>query len=292
MQLDSTHKTILILGASGMLGNAAYRFFAQSPGWTTVGTLRSPSLSERLPQTETARLVTGIDIYDFTRLVRLFSDVRPAIVLNAIGVIKQLAAAKDTLPSIEINSLWPHRLATLCGAAGARLVHVSTDCVFEGTRGMYRENDRPDATDLYGRTKLLGEVDYSHAVTLRTSIVGHEMASSVSLIDWFLSQPGPRVRGFRKAIYSGFPTVELSRIIRDVVFPRQNLRGLWHVASAPICKYELLKLVARAYGKEIAIDPDDSVVIDRSLDGSRFSKATGYVAPPWEELVCLMHRSR
>lgn len=283
---------ILILGVSGMLGNTAYRLFASSPGWSVTGTARSTAALAHLPRNEQARIVSNVDVSDMDRLVRVLAEERPTLVLNCVGVIKQLAAAKDPVISLEINSLFPHKLAHICALAGTRLVHVSTDCVFNGRGSMYSESNFPDAEDLYGRTKLLGEVDYPNAVTLRTSIIGHEINSSTSLIDWFLNQPGPRVKGYTKAIYSGVPTVELARIIRDQVAPRPGMRGLWHVASQPITKYDLLGIVAEVYGKTVELVPDESVVIDRSLDGSRFAAETGYTIPAWRELVRAMHASR
>jgi dTDP-4-dehydrorhamnose reductase len=214
----------------------------------------------------------------------LFAKVKPHVVINCIGLIKQLAEADDPLSAIPINALLPHRLARLCDVAGARLVHMSTDCVFAGTKGMYTEADMSDAKDLYGRSKYLGEVDYPHAITLRTSIIGHELSGAHSLVGWFLAQQGS-VRGFRRAIFSGLPTVELARVIRDHVIPHPELRGLYHVSAEPINKFDLLTLVARAYGKTIDITPDDKLAIDRSLDSSRFRQATGYQPEPWPELV-------
>jgi dTDP-4-dehydrorhamnose reductase len=275
-----------------MLGSAAYRLFAASPEFSVVGSARSLKGLEALPQSNTAQIVDGIDIADLDRLTDLFAEVVPDVVINCVGVIKQLAAAKDPVVSIAINSLFPHRLARLSAARKARLIQISTDCVFTGRRGNYLESDVPDAEDLYGRTKLLGEVDYPNAITLRTSIIGHEIGSAVSLVDWFLSQPGPQVYGYRKAIYTGLPTVELARVMRDVVIPRPEFRGMWHVSSDPINKYELLRLVSEVYGKSIVILPDDSVRIDRSLDGTRFRDATGYKAPSWPELIKLMHANR
>jgi dTDP-4-dehydrorhamnose reductase len=283
---------VLILGVSGMLGSSAYRLFAASSGFNVTGTTRSMTGLDQLPRSETSRIVDGIDVADTEVLVRLFSAERPSVVVNCVGVIKQIAAAKDPLVSIAINALLPHRLAALCATSGARLIQISTDCVFNGRRGGYRESDTPNAEDLYGRTKLLGEVDYPNAVTLRTSIIGHELGTSISLVDWFLSEPGPTVRGYRKAIYSGLPTIELARVIRDIVIPRPQLTGLWHVASDPISKFELLRLVADIYEKKIEILPDDTVTIDRSLDGSRFREAAGYVAAPWRDLITVMHASR
>jgi dTDP-4-dehydrorhamnose reductase len=190
--------------------------------------------------------------------------------------------------AIPINSLLPHRLARLCKSAGARLIQISTDCVFLGARGMYREADIADAQDLYGRSKLLGEVDEPHAMTLRTSLIGRELASARSLVGWFLAQEGS-VKGYERAIFSGMPTVELARVMRDFIIPHPDLHGVYHIAARPISKYELLKLVAAVYGKQIRIIPDRDLVIDRSLSGERFHGATGYVAPDWPELITRMH---
>jgi dTDP-4-dehydrorhamnose reductase len=285
--MDDTMK-VLVLGVSGMLGNAVFRLLGDSPEIDVRGTARSASAARRLPEALRTRIVPGIDVENFDSLTRAFATFRPDAVINCVGLVKQLAEADDALAAIPINSMLPHRLARLCEVAGARLVHVSTDCVFAGTRGMYKEDDPPDAQDLYGRSKLLGEVRYPHTVTLRTSIIGHELEGAHGLIGWFLSQQGP-VRGFRRAVFSGLPTVELATVIRDRVLADARLSGLHHVAAAPIAKFDLLRLVAAQYRKAIDINPDDSVVIDRSLDGSRFSRTTGYVAPPWEELVRRMH---
>ena len=276
---------ILILGVSGMLGNATYRLFAGSEGWTVAGRARSLDGLDALPRTATASIAGGLDISDGGRLNKEIATEKPDLVLNCIGVIKQLSEAKDPIVSIEINALFPHRLAKICGEAGARLVHVSTDCVFNGKGSMYRETDPSDAEDMYGKSKYLGEVDYDHAITLRTSIIGHEIRSSVSLLDWFLSQRGPSVKGYTQAIFSGLTTLELSRVIRDVVAPRPELRGLWHVASESIDKFSLLRLIAEAYGKTIEIIPDAAVKIDRSLNAERFREATGYAPPAWPELI-------
>lgn len=280
---------LLVLGASGMLGNAVLRWFAREPGYQVHGSLRGAAAAARLrvlcPQ---AQLELGVNVENQDELVRLFARVRPDVVVNCVGVVKQLAQAGDPLSAIPINALLPHRLAALCELAGARLVHVSTDCVFSGTRGGYTEQDLPDASDLYGRSKLLGEVvDAPHAVTLRTSIIGHELDSSHGLVGWFLAQEAP-VRGFTRALFSGLPTVELARVIQQHVLPRPELHGLYQVSSAPISKYDLLKLVAAAYGRTTAIAPDEALVIDRSLNSDRFSAATGYRAEPWDVLVSRM----
>ena len=279
---------ILVLGANGMLGNAALRVMDEKQDWEVFGTVRSANVSQLFSDRIAERLIAGCDVENHDALVKVFSQARPDVVINCIGLIKQLADTDDPLQAIPINSLLPHRLARLCGLAGARLVHISTDCVFSGAKGRYLEADFPDADDLYGRSKFLGEVDYPHAITLRTSMIGHELSGNHSLIGWFLNQQ-VSVKGFTRAIFSGLPTVELSRLIRDVVIPRPDLHGVYHVAADPIAKHDLLHLVAEVYGKSITIVPNDTLVIDRSLDSTRFCSATGYIAPQWPELIRRMH---
>jgi len=279
---------VLVLGASGMLGNAVMRVLSERRDWQIFGTVRSSTASGFFAPEISAALISGMDVEDQDALIKAFAQVRPSVVINCIGLIKQLADGDDPLLAIPINSLLPHRLARLCELAGSRLIHVSTDCVFSGEKGGYSEADVSDATDLYGRSKLLGEVHYAHTVTLRTSIIGHELQSAHGLIGWFLSQQG-RCKGYRRAIFSGLPTVVLAKVMRDVVIPRADLSGLYHVAAAPISKFDLLTLVARQYNKNIEIVPDDALVIDRSLSAERFQRASGYVADGWPELIKQMH---
>lgn len=275
---------ILVLGASGMLGNAMVRVLAEKNDFEVYGTVRASSVCGLFSKEIASRLITGCDVGDHDALVKAFSRVRPDVVINCIGLVKQVADAEDPLQAIRINALLPHQLAGMCSLAGARLVHISTDCVFSGDRGDYSEADQSDARDLYGKSKFLGEVNYQHAITLRTSIIGHELLSAHGLIEWFLSRQG-QCKGFTKAIFSGLPTAVLAQVIRDVVIPRPGLHGVYHVASEPISKYQLLKLVAEIYGKSIEILPDDSLVIDRSLNAERFGNATGYLSPSWPDLV-------
>jgi dTDP-4-dehydrorhamnose reductase len=283
------HQKILILGASGMLGNAVYRTFASSPGYEVVGTARNVSLKIALPDGANGTLLAGVDVEQIDSLVAAFEKVRPNIVINCIGLVKQLDVVKDPLATLPINSILPHRLARMSALIGARLIHVSTDCVFNGSKGSYLESDIPDALDLYGRSKLLGEVDYPNAITLRTSIIGTELRSAHGLVGWFLAQSGT-TKGFTKAVFSGLPTAVLAQVMRDHVIPNPELRGVWHVSAAPLAKYELLKLVAAEYGKDIAIVPDESLVIDRSLDSARFRAATGWTPPSWPKLVATMRQ--
>jgi dTDP-4-dehydrorhamnose reductase len=279
---------VMVLGVTGMLGNAMFRVMSEDNSLVVFGTSRSESARRFFSEKLCAQLTTGVDVDNHDSLVRAFAAVRPDVVVNCVGLVKQLADANDPLQAVPINTMLPHRLAALCGAAGARLIHISTDCVFSGMKGNYLESDFPDAYDLYGRSKLLGEVDYPNAITLRTSIIGHELTGKRSLVGWFLAQQNP-VKGFTKAVFSGLPTVELACVIRDVVLPRPELHGLYHVAAKPINKFDLLNLVATTYGKNIQITPDKTLVIDRSLNADRFTKSTGYVAPEWPALVKSMY---
>ena len=271
-----------------MLGNAMFRVMSAARGIEAYATTRNARARASFSSELAKNIITEIDVENQPALADLFARVKPNVVINCIGLVKQMADANNPLHALPINSLLPHQLAALCSQHNARLIHISTDCVFSGKKGGYVESDQPDAYDLYGRSKLLGEVDYPHAITLRTSIIGHELSGQRSLLNWFLAQEGS-VKGFTRAIFSGLPTVELASVIRDVVLPRPELRGLYHAASTPIAKYDLLQLVARQYGKAITITPDDSLVIDRSLNASRFNAATGYAPPAWEELVARMH---
>jgi len=279
---------ILILGVTGMLGNAMFRVFSDVQKYDVYGSARSASAKNYFKEDARQKIICGVDVENHDSLTRLFGEVKPDVVINCIGLVKQLAAADEPLLTIPINSMLPHRLAALCRVGGARLVQISTDCVFSGKKGAYMEQDFPDADDLYGRTKYLGEVDAGHAITLRTSIIGHELAGNRSLVNWFLSQYGS-VKGYTRAIFSGLPTVVLARIIRDIVIPRPELHGVYHVAAKPISKYDLLNLVAKVYGKQITIVADENLVIDRSLNAGRFRDVTGYVAPEWEEMIKLMY---
>jgi dTDP-4-dehydrorhamnose reductase len=279
---------ILVLGASGMLGSAMFRVLNEQKKIDVYGTTRSNDIKKFYRKKIAERIISNIDIENYDSLISVFRMVNPEVVINCIGLIKQVLDAKDPLLTIPVNSLLPHRLARLCELAGARLIHISTDCVFDGKRGGYTEDDRPNATDLYGLSKYLGEVHYSNSITLRTSIIGHELNSANGLIGWFLQQQD-KCRGYTHAIFSGLPTVELARLVRDYVIPNPELQGLYHVASTPISKFDLLNLVAEIYGKKIDIAPDSSLVIDRSLKADCFNKTTGYSVPQWPELIKTMY---
>ena len=275
---------VLILGGDGMLG---HRLFLHLRGRheTRVTLRRELAAYDRYGLFGPAEAYAEVDARDRDRLVEVMADFHPEAVVNAVGIVKQREMAEEAIPSLEINALLPHRLASLCRLAGARLVHVSTDCVFSGRRGTYTEDDFPDAEDLYGRTKFLGEVGGPNCVTLRTSIIGLELSRKSGLIEWFLAQRG-EIRGFTRAVYSGLTTAEMSRVIERVLVQHPDLSGVWQVASEPVSKYDLLLRLAEFLGRtDVRITPDDSVRIDRSLSAAAFERATGYVAPGWDEML-------
>jgi len=282
-------KKILILGAAGMSGSALIRYFSSDVNFIVYGSVRKSNLLRQLEaRAPNAKIISSINVENPDCLIRLFDSVKPEIVVNCVGIVKQLPQSNNPLTILPINTLLPHQLARLCEIVGARLVHLSSDCVFSGKKGSYLESDVPDATDLYGRSKLLGEVDYPNAITLRTSLIGYELLGRRSLINWFLAQEGS-VRGFTKAIFSGLPVVEIARVIREYILPNPELHGVYHLSVDAISKHDLLSIVKDVYGKQIEIIPDDSLVIDRSLDSTCFQEATGFVSKPWYELVQAMH---
>lgn len=275
---------VLILGAAGMLGHKlCQRYQHRFDTWATVRSGARELAARDILAAD--RLISGVDAADFDSIVRAMAHVRPEVVINCVGIIKQLPTAKDPIVSIAINSLFPHRLANLCQAAGARLFHISTDCVFSGRKGMYNEEDASDAEDLYGRSKFLGEVAGDGCLTLRTSIIGRELSTASGLVEWFLSNSGGSVRGYSRAIYSGFTTQALAEIIADLIEAHPELSGLWQISSEPINKYALLGLIRDAFDSPIELIPDETVAIDRSLDSSRFRARALFVPPSWPTMI-------
>ncbi len=278
---------VVVIGATGMLGYSIFSNLSESTVLDVYGTVRSvEGLEKFFPSTD--KLISDVDVKNFETLERSLIEAKPDVVINCIGLIKQHDISKQYIEAIEINALLPHKIAHLCDTLEARLIHFSTDCVFDGKTGDYVESELPTATDLYGKSKCLGEVDYGKHVTLRTSIIGHELKSSVSLIDWFLSQEGS-VKGFSKAVFSGLPTVYVSKVLEDYVLPNQYLSGLYHLSVDPIDKYSLISKISDVYSKQIEIEKFEDFVIDRSLDSTKFREETGFVPLGWDELVKLMH---
>ena len=275
---------LLILGGSGMLGHQLWRgLHAQHDTWVTLRRPVADFAAHNL--FDEAKAIQFDDITDDTALERALGQAKPEAVINCVGIIKQRDEASDEALTLRVNAEFPHRLAKRCGEAGARLIHFSTDCIFAGTKGNYTESDPSDATDLYGQSKHQGEVADAHSVTLRTSVIGHELGTNLALLDWFLSQRFQAINGYTKAIYSGFTTLEMARIVDRILTQHTDLSGVWHVASEPISKFGLLQLCREKLGWEGVIEPNDEFVCDRSLNADRFNQATGYTPPSWEAMI-------
>ena len=282
---------VLVLGGEGMLGHKVFEVLSRR--FDTFATFLEPDgLWREFPQyagLPASRLLGGIDALRFETVAAAFEQARPDAVVNCVGIIKQLKEASDPILTITLNSLLPHRLANLCtgrgAGGGARLVHMSTDCVFSGRKGAYTEDDLPDPDDLYGRSKLLGEVDRPGCLTIRTSILGRDFLKQDAFLEWFLSNRGGRVKGYENAVYSGFPTQVLAGIIGDLLADQPALDGLVQIASAPVSKYALLMMLKDAMDLDIEIEPFADPPCDRSLSAARFVAATGYRIPSWAEMV-------
>jgi dTDP-4-dehydrorhamnose reductase len=281
---------ILVLGATGMLGHRLYWGLSEK-GYRVIGGVREKKI-ETEPFCnwpvfiDKSTIATGLDGYNLPQLRQRLKSIRPDVIVNCIGVIKQRDEGQSSVSCIALNALLPHVLEEIVAGWDGLLINFSTDCVFKGDRGCYTEDDAGDAEDWYGRTKYMGEVQGPHALTLRTSIIGRELRGHRSLVDWFLSQAGGTVRGFAKAIYSGITTREMVNVIDLILSRNDKIRGLFQVASTSISKYELLCLIREKTGMHIAIQRDEETgIVDRSLNSDRFYRATGYKAPPWPEMI-------
>lgn len=280
---------ILIIGASGMIGSALIKkFSAIGLGTLVFGTVRSPESLQRLESIfqTSARLI----LFEETSLTNsndismLLISIKPDVVVNCMGIIKQNYSERRNAEFIKLNALFPHLLYDECFQLGIRLIQISTDCVFNGSKGNYSEGDLGDANDVYGLTKYLGEINGPNALTIRTSCIGPEISSHSGLLEWFLAQK-TEVQGFVNAMYSGLTTDELANVLSNFIFPNPDLQGLFHVSSNPISKYDLLDKIANRFNKVITIRRSEEFVIDRTLCSAKFFNATGYQAPPWDEML-------
>lgn len=271
---------VLVLGATGMLGHKVVQRLHAGP-FEVHAAARGP-IPPQLG-VPSGRLHSIADAGDEAAIARTVRRVRPDVLVNCVGIVKQTRAG-DRARLIEVNSVLPHRVAQLCEGSGIRLVHFSTDCVYSGLKGSYTERDLPDPVDLYGRSKLAGEPETEQALTIRTSIIGREIRGRRSLVEWFLSQEGITT-GFRRAIFSGLPTVTLADVLRTILGDHPEMSGVWHVSSDPIDKYELLRIIQDELSHDVRLVPFDTPVIDRSLDSTRFRQATGWQPQDWPSLV-------
>ncbi len=273
---------VLILGGNGMLGHKLVQALGED--FETFAAIRREFSSvERFDIFDRDRTIAELDVTSPERLRQAIAQVRPDVVVNCVGIIKQIASTQETM--VQINTLLPRSLADLSKEMGFRLISMSTDCVFSGLKGNCTETHECDAEDEYGQTKFRGEVAQDNCLTIRSSIIGRELDTSHSLIEWFLTKRNQTIGGYTRAIYSGFPTIVFAEIISSLIKDNCEMSGIFHISSDPISKYDLLTLANEAYGANITIEPDDSFAIDRSLDSTNFRIATGFKPPTWPEMI-------
>jgi dTDP-4-dehydrorhamnose reductase len=278
---------LLILGASSMQGHKMFQMLGKTFP-ETYGTIPGKVSAEpfnRIPFFQTDKVVPDVNPMDFQCLERMIKDLRPDWVLNCLRVATHGSEVAPPVLNITVNSLLPHRLAEMAAAQGAKLMHFSSDCVFSGKKGFYTEEDTPDATHAYGQTRLLGDVCAENTLVLRSSVIGRELTGHTSLLDWFLMQAGKEIKGFTRAIYSGLSSIETARVVQMILEKTPVLTGLYHVASEPINKYDLLKLAQEAFRADVTIRKEEGTSVDRSLNAEKFRAATGYVAPSWRSMM-------
>lgn len=278
---------ILVLGSTGLIGRTVFRVLLGDPYLDVFATCRGKYHDEKLDDKAYQNIIHDIDVNCDNTVNNLLSSVNPDVVINCIGLTKHKYSNYRKTDFIILNSLFPHKLSALCKIYGSRLIHISTDCVFSGEKGFYNELDRTDAIDIYGKSKAIGEMLSDDDLVIRTSTIGHELNSNYGLLNWFLSQE-KCCKGFKNAVFSGLPTIVFAKILKDYVLTNKSLKGLYHVAADSINKYELLKLIAKTYNKDIEVLEDDSFIIDRSLDSTKFEKASGFKSPCWNELIKIM----
>lgn len=282
---------ILVLGASGMLGSQIIKRFNLEPFLHVYGCMRNLDLFNFFPKSCRFNLIKCGDLSKTESIFSILDLALPDVVINCAGLTKHKEFADNPKVILPINATMPHQFAAACDDRRIRFIHISSDCVFSGHKGGYVEDDIPDALDLYGKSKMMGEVVNGNALTLRTSMIGHELHSSFGLLEWFLNQ-NIQCSGFSKVIFSGLPTVVIAEIILEYVLPNPNLKGLYHVSADPINKYDLLKLIAGVYGKNIQINKNCDSKIDRSLNYQKFKSTTGYTPADWLTLIRAMHENK
>lgn len=280
---------ILILGSSGMLGSAFLNRLSKNSMYRVYGTLRKKAQIKFFPPELKNNFFIQEDMELFNFCSRIIKETKPCLVINCIGMIKQLNPNENLRNTFLINSLFPHVLANYCKDTKSHLIHFSTDCVFDGKSGNYSEENQHSAEDIYGISKSIGEVSYKNSLTIRTSIIGHELRNKKSLLEWFLGE-SQEVQGYKNAIFSGLPTNELAAIIDEKIIQRKLIHGIYNVSSQPISKFDLLQLIKRIYDKDIIINPEYSFKINRSLNSSKFRKLTGFEPRSWEEMIISMRK--
>ncbi|GGA05395.1 NAD(P)-dependent oxidoreductase [Paenibacillus marchantiophytorum] len=250
---------LLILGGRGMLGSMLVSYFQTCSSYQVYYTTRDKTQSEGL----------YLDAEDEVLLEKVIEAVRPDIAINCMGILNQFAEANPQ-KAYWINGLLPHKIAQALDRVGGKLIHISSDCVFSGEKGGHTEEDEPDGTSVYARSKALGEVTAKPHLTIRTSIIGPEVSThGIGLLHWFLQQQGV-ISGYSQAWWNGITTLELAHCIRHAM-EEDPISGILNIAAPePISKFELLKLFQHVFQKDdVLIREDDKVKLDRTLQQSR-----------------------
>ena len=275
---------LIVLGATGLLGSTLLKYFSKQSNIKCYGIIRKNSDIDKIKNIKNVKLYK-IDYKNQNNIIKVFNKIKPNLIINCIGVVKQLTHKNQLSEIIRINSFLPHYLTELANVKSkTRFIQFSTDCVFSGTKGKYKETDFPGAQDIYGRSKLLGELTYPNTLTLRTSIIGHELQTKYSLLSWFLDQKKP-IKGYKNAIFSGLTALEIAKFLDKFIIPNKKLNGMYHLSGNTISKYELLNLVKSVYKKDIKIIIDKKVKINRSLNSNLIQKHTGYKPRNWTKLI-------
>jgi len=281
-------KRVLILGGGGTLGHKLWQLMPAKFPETFVAIRKPGAFYAKCGLFTGANVIDGLDLRDFSRLNQVLEEIKPSVIVNCAGVTLRSKEALDKVSAISINALLPHKLAEWCSKNGSRLIHFSTVCVFDGKTGDYTEDQLPDARDLYGMTKALGDVSSPSALTLRSSFIGREIFAGAELLEWFLEQKGKRIKGFSKAIFTGLTTNRLAELVGGIIETFPALNGLYHVSSETVSKYELLSILKEAYNLDVVIEPEDAFECRRNLNGSRFVEATGFKCPSWRRMAMEM----
>ena len=276
---------IAILGASGLIGHKLTQVLSDRFD-TVVPVLHGSAGRFAEFGLFQGNAIENVDVADFEATVAVLNEIDPDVVLNCAGITKRRPEVNDPVLAITVNSLFPHRLAHWCKASDARMIHFSTDCVFDGAQGDYTEGSVTTARDAYGQTKALGETRYDHCLTIRSSFIGQELAVHSELLDWFLAQRGQHLKGFTHALYTGVSTPVMARVVGDIIADHPDVSGLYQLSvPEPISKYDLLCLARDAFDLEVEITPDDAFEIRPTLNGTALRSVLNLTLPTWPEMM-------
>lgn len=272
-------KKILVLGINGLLGHRVFINLSKNKKFNVIGTVRGKARHNIFLN---KKVIKNFNIRNLFGLNKKIKKINPDFIINCIGITNKKTGRTNKNQIVLTNSILPHYLDNLSVILKYKLIHISTDCVFQGKKNFYSEKDTCDVQDLYGLSKYLGEIRNTKNLTIRTSIIGHELSEKNGLLEWFLSKK--KVKGFSKVIYSGLTTNELSNILESCI-SKYRMKGLYQVSSNPISKFELLKLINKIYEKSIKINKDVSVKKKLILKSSKFYKKTNYKVKSWKKQI-------